>query len=173
MMSDELKESPQIRAALERVESILKELQVVVVDVAVVKSKMVTAEENIGNIYKALFNGSNPNGSLIDRTTRLEDSVKELKGLKIEERLLDIEHTMVKKEDCSKKHGEISSKLWKILLPVITGFIIVAATVIFNDIFVSRSDASKNSEQMKVMRQMIQEELKAVYVQPKGLQTTP
>lgn len=166
MGTTENNDNPKIQAALERVETSLKELQVVVVDVAVVKSQMSAVKEDISSIFKSLFNGP-PGGSLVDRVTKTEGIVNAFQGIRIEERLVALEKDKVNSASCQKVHEDMSSKMWKILIPIITAFILVAASVLFNDLYVTKNRSEKELEsQTKILRQLIQEELRGVSPSP-------
>lgn len=156
-------DSSKIQATLDRVEDSLKELQVVAIDMAVVKTKVDSLLTDVDNIYKAIFNGTHTGGGLIDRTTRIEDSVRNIQNMKIEDKIPALERNKVEVVDCKKLHGEMSAKLWKIMIPLIVAFVVAIAGILFNDLFITRSSGGSEKDIENRIKQVIQEELRGNY----------
>jgi len=150
-------DSSRIQEVLRKVEGVLKELQTVTVDIAVIKTKTEGIEEDIKRLNKAVFNGNNPKGNIFDRLNEVEVFAESTKALDMPQKISNLERSKVETVECRRVHGEISTKLWKIFIPIIVAFILAIGSALFGNMFILKRDAEDIELKIK---QAVQQELR-------------
>lgn len=151
-------EDIHIKTLLEQVSSSIKELQVVVTDLAVVKSKLSGIEEDVSSLYRSLFS-TDGSDSLTNRVTRLEDNLRSASDQRLGERVSSLEKNSVTIIQCKESHTSITTRIWSFLIPIAVALVLAVTGVLFNNVYIKKNSESISADQTKVIRQILKEEL--------------
>ena len=162
-----------ILSSLQRLEAALKELQIVVTDLAVVKAKVGTIETDLEGIRKSLFNNTTSDGNIFDRMTRIEDKVKAMMDSRLSERLTqvenDVRNNVMTKDACKEGHEKQFSRMWRIVAPLIVAFVLALSGLFYEGVI---KKPAPLDVQVDAMRKLLREELQRT-VPPASLSSAP